>query len=357
MLPWMMPNLINEDNKDYRRLVITKIIIFFAFAIMIFFTTFHYFNDNAILFVLDAIILLLLIFFYAIFRNRNIYLLAKILLFIMSVGLLCLIYLNEGKDSVTLWSIVLLFYLMPLYGYKKGLIISSSFFIIVFFMLYDLIGISISFEGYVRFAVVCFVLTLISFAHEYSTQKTLEKLFQMKNSLNELTKIDSLTKLYNRRYFDEVFLMQKKLAKRNGVLFVFAIVDIDFFKLYNDTYGHQAGDRVLVTVANAFKKHMKRVDDYVFRLGGEEFGIVFHAQTQEDALHIMEALRIYIENLGIEHVKNTISPCVTVSIGMQIVQPNKEVTQDEVFKLADNALYEAKLEGRNRVKLSTKNRI
>lgn len=353
ILQWLLPTSVNEEDKNYRRSVIANVVIAFSFLIMVFFTVFHFFISNITLFYLDSLILIVLLLVYLYFRKKSIYLIANMMLFTVSCGLLFLIYYNQGKDSVVLWSIVLLFYLMPLHGYKRGLFLSSLFFFIVFFMLYHWIGESISFEGYIRFIVVCIILVIISFIHEYSTQKTLKKIHSMKNQLNELIKIDSLTSIYNRRYFDEIFFNERKYAQRNKILFVFLMIDIDFFKLYNDLYGHQEGDNVLIKIAASFKNAMKRPNDYVFRLGGEEFGICFSGENISDILQIIEKIRVNIENLKIAHAKNTASSFVTVSIGASIFNSDEEYSKDEIYKMTDTVLYQAKYEGRNRVSVSS----
>ncbi len=169
-----------------------------------------------------------------------------------------------------------------------------------------------------------------------------------KKYIEELSITDSLTSLYNRRHFDTMVELQLKVAKRYDLHLNFLILDIDFFKQYNDTYGHQQGDLALVKVASAIKKIFKRPDDYAFRLGGEEFGVLFFTSSRNDAFKISNNLRIYVEEVHIPHEKNTTSKFLTFSAGLYTIN-NKEETFNSLYKKADDLLYKAKKSGRNRV--------
>jgi diguanylate cyclase (GGDEF)-like protein len=164
---------------------------------------------------------------------------------------------------------------------------------------------------------------------------------------------DSLTNLYNRRYFDSKFSTVIRSAKRNNKLLCFLMIDVDYFKRYNDSYGHQEGDRVLVEVATCLRKNIKRADDYCFRLGGEEFGIVFKADSKEHALTFANSIRESIENLKISHTKSEVSSYITVSMGLACREANTIVNEDAFYKEADILLYQAKEMGRNRVEFSS----
>ncbi len=129
-------------------------------------------------------------------------------------------------------------------------------------------------------------------------------------------------------------------------------MDIDHFKQYNDTYGHQAGDKVLENIGKTLKSSLKRGSDFAFRLGGEEFGIIFSDLNESESSIFANLVRKNIEKLQIEHKNNSASSYVTASMGL-IVQKEKDIlSDDEIYKLADDALYQAKESGRNRVVLS-----
>ena len=173
-----------------------------------------------------------------------------------------------------------------------------------------------------------------------------------KKHIEALTRTDPLTGIYNRRFFYEIMDKELRRTVRYGGRLCFAMIDIDFFKNYNDTYGHLEGDKVLVAVTEKMKSLMRRGDDYLFRLGGEEFGIVCHC-PDEGALHTYaDTIRGAIEGMRIAHEANDVSDYVTISMGMTIIPPEHLVTLDEVYEKADSALYRAKENGRNRIVLS-----
>ena len=126
-------------------------------------------------------------------------------------------------------------------------------------------------------------------------------------------------------------------------------MDIDHFKQYNDTYGHQEGDTTLKQVALALKDTLKRPTDFTFRLGGEEFGLVYHLTNIDDAIIITNEARKSVENLKIEHTGNSASSFVTISSGIYIVNSEDTSSLDEIYKKADELLYEAKQSGRNQI--------
>jgi diguanylate cyclase (GGDEF)-like protein/PAS domain S-box-containing protein len=170
-----------------------------------------------------------------------------------------------------------------------------------------------------------------------------------KKMIELLSITDSLTGIYNRRYFEEMFPKLINLAKRESTLISFLIIDIDHFKQYNDTYGHQMGDEALIKVATALKKSLNRVDDYCFRLGGEEFGVIYRSKSSENSLIFANRIKQNIENLKIEHKSNSASDYITISSGLITKNPANQIDKDIVYKDADNLLYKAKELGRNRV--------
>jgi len=170
-----------------------------------------------------------------------------------------------------------------------------------------------------------------------------------KKKVENLAITDGLTTLYNRRYFDNIFPQQIALCKRKKELLAFVIMDIDHFKLYNDTYGHLSGDIALKLVSKSMNNTMKRPNDYVFRLGGEEFGLIYTIKDIDEALLIANKVRKNIENLKIDHINNSTSKFLTISSGLYIIKENDKSLIDEIYKKADEALYVSKENGRNQV--------
>lgn len=169
--------------------------------------------------------------------------------------------------------------------------------------------------------------------------------------LERLAMYDQLTGLANRRNFDETLEKQFKLAKRNKVPLSVIICDIDFFKIYNDTYGHQKGDDCLADVARIVGATLTRSTDKACRYGGEEFTVILPDTNLEGGLLIAEKLRKAVYDENIKHEGSNATPCVTLSLGLATYTGQFQ-HQDEALKAADDALYRAKENGRNRVESS-----
>jgi diguanylate cyclase (GGDEF)-like protein/PAS domain S-box-containing protein len=169
-----------------------------------------------------------------------------------------------------------------------------------------------------------------------------------KKHIEHLSITDELTQLYNRRFFNKKINEEINRAKRENNSFSFLIMDIDYFKQYNDTYGHQKGDLVLEKVALVLKKKASRASDFAFRLGGEEFGIIT-TLDREKAIEFATSIKEEIENLKIEHEASEISKYLTISIGIVSKEGVAITNSDLLYKEADDNLYEAKRLGRNSI--------
>jgi diguanylate cyclase (GGDEF)-like protein/PAS domain S-box-containing protein len=169
-----------------------------------------------------------------------------------------------------------------------------------------------------------------------------------KKHIEHLSITDELTQLYNRRFFNKKINEEINRAKRENNSFSFLIMDIDYFKQYNDTYGHQKGDLVLEKVALVLKKKASRASDFAFRLGGEEFGIIT-TLDREKAIEFANSIKEEIENLKIEHEASEISKYLTISIGIVSKEGVAITNSDLLYKEADDNLYEAKRLGRNSI--------
>ncbi|RDH84766.1 MAG: hypothetical protein DIZ80_04675 [endosymbiont of Galathealinum brachiosum] len=165
----------------------------------------------------------------------------------------------------------------------------------------------------------------------------------------DISNTDGLTGIGNRRYFDNELKKQWRRSQRDGDAFYLLILDIDFFKNYNDSYGHIQGDRCLKIVADALVKSVHRPMDTVFRFGGEEFAIILNDTT--DGISVAEQCRKNIEELSIEHNNSSISKVVTLSIGVGKVTGKADLNMEDCLERVDNALYRAKGLGKNQVVL------
>jgi len=166
--------------------------------------------------------------------------------------------------------------------------------------------------------------------------------------LHNLSSQDGLTGIANRRKLDDVLEKEWKRMGREKQPLSLILCDLDYFKLYNDHYGHQAGDTCLKAVAHAIAKSFNRSGDLAARYGGEEFLSVMPNTGINGALHMAELIRVAVENLGIEHVKSNVSPYVTLSLGVSSCIPETGLSIEKLIEAADKSLYMAKQQGRNR---------
>lgn len=168
----------------------------------------------------------------------------------------------------------------------------------------------------------------------------------------KLSTTDNLTTLFNRRQYEDIIIREMRLAKRNGTTLTLAIADIDFFKNYNDHYGHPMGDKALSEVAKQMITTLKRPNDYVFRIGGEEFAFIFTDLNALESEKFLNEIREAIEDIKILHECSSVSNYITISIGAHIILPNSPMTNENLYIEADKALYIAK-EKRNTVILTS----
>lgn len=186
---------------------------------------------------------------------------------------------------------------------------------------------------------------------------TIQKDITDQKRIEELTITDELTGVYNRRHFDKILKVEMERARRANNHLCMLMIDVDNFKKYNDTYGHQAGDWILKGIAKHMRNTFKRAGDFCFRLGGEEFAVLFHANDVDQAITVSEKLRNSIFENDIEHTGNLPYQCLTVSGGLMALNPKKVYIEEEIYKYADEALYRAKNNGRNRIEIHEEGKV
>ena len=173
-----------------------------------------------------------------------------------------------------------------------------------------------------------------------------------RRQLTDLANVDELTGLGNRRLVNHSLKEEINRARRSGANLSVILLDVDYFKPYNDTYGHPAGDAVLQKLAEIMTKATSRAGEVVARYGGEEFILVLPGASHDSAMRTANRLKELIELEAIVHETSTVADVVTVSQGVVTVQPDGDLLPSEVISRADKALYEAKKTGRNRISVS-----
>lgn len=183
----------------------------------------------------------------------------------------------------------------------------------------------------------CKIVEVVEDKRVYALKKKLDK-------INKLIVIDELTKCYNRRYINEKLPIDIELAKANNLPLAIAMIDIDYFKLINDKYGHLLGDLVLKDIINIIKDNIREKSDWIARYGGEEFLILFNYTSKEEAYNLLKRIKSIVENSILKY--DDIEINITISIGMASL--TSEINDmDKLIRIADENLYKAKRSGRN----------
>ncbi|MDD5217732.1 MAG: GGDEF domain-containing protein [Candidatus Omnitrophica bacterium] len=205
----------------------------------------------------------------------------------------------------------------------------------------------------------CLIANAIGMSASYSFELSLRNQYvtsigmkRVNRELQRLSNLDSLTKIANRRFFDTRLDYYFERAKITSTPMSLIIIDVDFFKAYNDSLGHLSGDDCLVRVADRVRRHAKSSGDLTARFGGEEFAMILVDCPREVAAQIAEEIRREVMTLGIRHPCSPISTVITISLGVATWVPGKDGGSGKLVREADAALYRAKANGRNRVEMA-----
>lgn len=193
--------------------------------------------------------------------------------------------------------------------------------------------------------------------HEFDRRRCREQeLIEEKRQLqraNEILRsysiIDGLTGVVNNRHFEELYSLEVRRARRTKSPLAILRINIDFFRIYNETYGYRSGDECLKRVADALQRRVRRAGDIVARTGGEDFSVLLPETPRAGALHVAEELRQAVLELQVPHQASSICPYVTVSLGMAAAVPDEREATDRLLHISGEMLQRAKQEGRNRV--------
>lgn len=189
-------------------------------------------------------------------------------------------------------------------------------------------------------------------SREEDIKQVNNKLLIANVELEHLSNTDAVTNVSNRRYFDEVLAKEINKCTRQDIPITLIICDIDYFKKFNDSYGHHKGDECLAKVALAIKNTFTRVDDVVARYGGEEFAVILPNTDKDQALSMAKEMSENVNKLNILHESSDVSDSVTISIGLTSGLLQKNTTMSILIERADKALYAAKDAGRNTIRFN-----
>jgi len=213
--------------------------------------------------------------------------------------------------------------------------------------------------GLILFVIIIGIL-IISYQVFKSIQKdqtileiTTKKLKRANKKLENVSYTDFLTGLYNRRYFNLIYDRELKRAKRTHSYITFMMLDIDYFKQYNDTYGHIEGDFALKSVAKVLNDTLKRPGDFIFRLGGEEFGVLLAETSESNSATIARNICDAVRGREIKHENSKVNKFLTISIGVACCIADEALDEEILITRADEMLYKSKDSGRDSYSITT----
>lgn len=293
------------------------------------------------------LLLFLVLLFWWTYKDPNVY--ARVICFSLVFGIfftesLRITLLSSKKIFEKNEAILVLFLVFSIFTALFRVVLSllskSSF------VFLDQVSFLFSFSTIVMFVNVvglaCSFLILNSHRME-------EELLTANKKIAKIANIDGLTGIYNRRYFDQKLKIEFNRCRRSSQKLSLIFADIDFFKLYNDTYGHQQGDECLQLIASIFQLSGKRLSDVAARYGGEEFALLLPDTDTKGALKVANLIMDRVKNKKIVHESSPVSKFVTLSIGIATITPDNSVKDEAIIDLADRALYVSKRNGKNQI--------
>jgi len=350
---------IDVHDKNYKKLLITNFGYLIAFLTFVIFSYINLFIvHNYVIGILEFIFIFPTVYgVWHIRKTQDIEVASKFAAYLLFSTILIVLFYFKFQDCVLAWALLFPFISMNLCDSKKGFRLAMLFNIIVYIgTYYSWIAGDLTTMSFFRFINVSIVITILVYFYEVSIEKSFENQQALNNALRisekearELAITDSLTNLYNKRHFDTILNEEYNRAKRANEPFILAIIDVDNFKLYNDTYGHDEGNIVLEKIGKILKMQTLRSGDYAFRVGGEEFALILQSRSSENIENYFNTLRQTIEDEHIRHTKNGKYNILTVSIGAASIGSYKDVIMEDIYKQADKNLYIVKNSGRNAV--------
>ncbi|QJT08158.1 GGDEF domain-containing protein [Oceanidesulfovibrio marinus] len=252
-------------------------------------------------------------------------------------------------------------YIPPVLGEQDWLIVASIIFSIfgllfrvVVVSLHDHVSLFNNTEIFQGIAISMSILAAIASGYSFlilNTHRMENDLSAANKRIEALANVDGVTSIFNRRYFDTKLELEIKRLQRSSLPISLVMADVDCFKQYNDTYGHQAGDDCLREVAAVFKKSCRRVSDIAARYGGEEFIMLLPNTDLHGAETVAGGIQKAIDSLAIPHKASTVSDAITLSIGVASVNSSRSVSSGELVSYVDQALYRSKKNGKNQIQI------
>jgi len=345
----------------YTKIVILNALLFIGLAINLFFMFYNlFFSHIYILFFINLSIVLSFAYALYLLRENHDHVRAGYIgAFFLFIAFIATVLTQQGENYTLIWTYFFAPFVIITLGASRGLRVALVFSAIIFLLSYMGVGGWLngtwSIASYLRFVLAHILMLYIIYAIQNSNEQANKKIEILRKIeeeqlqlLQKLSTTDSLTSMYNRRHFEEIFPRLIKSTEEDRKILAFFTLDMDNFKQYNDTYGHQKGDWALIQIAEVLQGYFDQESDYTFRLGGEEFAGILIGNRVAQIKERIDRFPLYLENKQIDHISSNVKPVLTCSIGAYIVSDGNR-DHDTIYSRADAALYRAKSAGRNQV--------
>lgn len=350
--------LLNRDDStsiyEIRKRILLETNFWMAITGGILFAILNYTRGLFILSALQAALcLLFFILLILVRKNHNLARPASWVYVICCLGLSLFAFFEpQSHPTVFSWAIIMVFITMFLLGRRSGLFICIVYIVLTVITLWWKYGIGsqqLALIGLANFTVL-YAVSFVFAIYSENTRLDVEKQLKETNlKLEILSKQDGLSGLYNRRYFDQFLSKEWHRSRRESLPLSLIMADIDFFKNYNDAYGHLEGDDCIKIVSQTIQASLSRPYDTAARYGGEEFVVVLPNTDSFGAKQIAQNIKQKLQEKAHPHKDSTAAKFVTLSFGIATIVPDESGTIEDLISLADKALYRSKKEGRNRI--------
>lgn len=268
------------------------------------------------------------------------------------VAFLVLVISQNGGEYFAVWAMLYPPLALMLVGPRRGLLHVGAFFLVLLVLALSNLGVwnhgNLNAVAVSNLAGAALAMTGVVAIYHGAQRNAGVRVATIRRDLENLSIRDGLTGLYNRRWFNVMLKQELARVSREQRDLVLLVIDVDHFKAYNDRFGHPAGDRALIDIAGALSGAFRRANDFVFRIGGEEFAVICHARDSSEILIQAEAARAAVEDLEIDAPEG-VGGRLTISVGVGAFSGDREIDPESAYTETDFALYRAKHAGRNRV--------
>ena len=330
--------IVNKSN------IALTLILSAAFIMLCLYTPIYLYNSEDSSFYSGGLFLMSFPPVVLIFK-RSKWQLAHIALTVMGITLL--LVSHQEQHYLPFWSFIYIYSAMFLYGYQKGLLVTIAYYLVILLLSSAWRNASVNSGDYIYFTSIALLTITIAYFLESLRCRIITGLTTPAKQAKKINIKDPLTGLYNRQHFHTYFNNEINTAKQANTLLAFALLDVDFFKAFKKTYGRQATDQALISIATLLKSRLRRASDTIFRMDDKQFALLFTVKNAPEALMMADTIREAVEQLQIQHANSDISHFLTLSCGLEVIRPEHVINEQQAYQICSAHLVKAQDRGHN----------